>query len=71
MSRVDRVVRAGLFTAVLASSLSFGVVQAFAGPTEGEGATRACNTWQCDDYCKSRFGPESTGYSGRSGCTCS
>jgi hypothetical protein len=70
MSRVDRAVRAGLFTAVLTGSLGFGAAQAFARPSGGESGARACTYSTCNDYCERLFGPGSLGYCYRDFCTC-
>lgn len=70
MSRVHRALRAGLFTAVLTSSLGFGAAQAFARPATGESTARACDLASCNDYCERRFGPGSLGYCDGGFCTC-
>jgi hypothetical protein len=73
MSRVNRALRAGLFTAVLTSSLGFGAAQAFAEPSERESGARAraCDLTSCNNYCERLFGPGSLGYCERGGfCTC-
>ena len=71
MTTMRMVARRAVLAGVVAGSLGFGAVQALARPAEAQAAARACTAASCDDYCKSRYGPEAIGRCSTTGfCRC-